>query len=220
MKNSSHKTVIENAVVGIVDMVSSTKLSNAVDVLTDWEIKERFFQAAQLRAAETGMLLLNLTGDGFVFLVNPKGGFDWAASLREFQTLLVADYREILADYAAEIGNVKSGIRFGVAQGPIVVGQIAGQERRLAVGAAINLAARLCATAKVDEMAMSSSVWEVYGTLVFNAEAAMCAYPQLKGFDHVLVGFHVTAQIEFASNRDALTQLSSRWAGTRLPQAA
>lgn len=220
MKAAGNKTVIENAVVGIVDMVSSTKLSNSVDVFTDWEIKERFFQAAQDRAAETGMLILNLTGDGFVFLANPKGGFDWAASLREFQTRLVADYREILSDYSTEIGNVKSGIRFGVAQGPIIVGQVAGQERRLAVGAAINLAARLCASAKVDEMAMSSSVWEVYGAVVRNAEAAMCAYPQLKGFDHVIVGFHVTAPIEIASKRDVLAAMSSRWAGTRMPQAA
>ncbi|MES2964158.1 MAG: adenylate/guanylate cyclase domain-containing protein [Bdellovibrionota bacterium] len=221
MKTSNEKIVIENAIVGIVDMVSSTKLSNAVDVHTDWEIKERFLKAAQARAKQTGMSILSLTGDGFLFLANAKGGLEWARGLEAFQTLLVSDYRAILAEYAAVIGQVKSGIRFGVAAGPVIVGRVSGREDQfIAVGAAINLAARLCASAEIDQMAMSSSVWDVYGALNQDTEVSMCAHQQLKGFDHVIVGFHIRTQPEIASKRNTRTRVSARWTGFTLQQAA
>lgn len=224
MNVAMKKTVIENAVVGIVDMVSSTKLSNSVDVLTEWEIKERFLKAAHTRAEQTGMTILTLTGDGFLFLANPNGGIGWASGLRDFQTLLVADYRAILREFASQIGAVTSGIRFGIAAGPVIIGRMAGRQEAMAVGSAINLAARLCASADVDQMAMSSAVWEVYGALVRDIDFAMYAHPELKGFDHVIVGFHVSAQTEnvvaLAPKRDAQVPLSHRWSGAGAQRAA
>jgi class 3 adenylate cyclase len=221
MKTSNEKMMIENAIVGIVDMVSSTKLSNAVDVHTDWEIKERFLQAAQARAKQTGLLILSLTGDGFLFLANPHGGLEWARGLEAFQTMLVSDYRAILREYSSKIGQIESGIRFGIAAGPVIVGRVSGREDQyIAVGAAINLAARLCASAEIDQMAMSSSVWDVYGAMNQDVEAAMCAHPSLKGFDHVIVGFHIRAQAEAVSKRNSRTRMSVRSTGFTLAQAA
>lgn len=215
------KQVIENAVVGIVDMVSSTKLSNSVDVFTDWEIKERFVQAAQVRARQTGMVILSYTGDGFLFLANPKGGLDWARGLAKFQALVVSDYRGILGVYSSQIGEVTSGIRFGVASGPIIVGHLGGSSGAcMAVGAAINLAARLCAAADVDEMAMSASVWEVFGAMDPDRHVAMCAHDRLKGFDHVIVGFHVSLAPNVESKRDAVRVETKRWPARLHVQAA
>ena len=216
-----NKKIIENAVVGIVDMVSSTKLSNSVDVFTDWEIKERFLKAAQARANQTGMMILSYTGDGFLFLANPKGGIDWPRGLAKFQTLIVSDFRTILAEYSHLIGDVSSGIRFGVATGPIIVGYLGARDNQcMAVGAAINLAARLCAAAEIDQMAISANAWEVFGTIFRNLDFAMCAHDRLKGFDHVILGFHVYAADAYESKRDSSRNESKRWPAVALAHAA
>lgn len=220
MESFNGKVVIEDAVVGFVDMVSSTQLSNSVDVQTDWEIKERFLKAAHERAEQCGILMLNLTGDGFLFLANPRGGVEWAHGLAKFQRLVVADYQSILREYSSLIGDVSSGVRIGVAQGRIIIGRIGERDDQyMAVGAAINLASRLCSSAEADRMAMSAAVWDVYGAVVPGAEANMQAHARLKGFDHVVVGFHVGgAKVD--SKRDVQETLSCAWAGFAAAQAA
>lgn len=64
------KNVIPFAVVGMVDIVSSCALSNSLGVTQEWDLKAKFFHIAQMYADETGMMILNTTGDGFLFWAN------------------------------------------------------------------------------------------------------------------------------------------------------
>lgn len=215
------KKVIERAVVGIVDMVSSTKLSNSVDVFTDFEIKEAFLKAAQERASQTGMVILGHTGDGFLFLANPKVGMNWTHGLAKFKSLVVKDFQSILGHYSSQIGDVRSGVRFGVACGPVIVGRVGNANASyMAAGAAINLAARLCASAEIDEMVMSAGAWEVFGVMQADIQVSMCAYNSLKGFDHAVLAFHVKAAGASGSNRDIVVRESKRWTGAVVATAA
>jgi|GEM_PF-6963845 len=146
------KLHIPQATVGIVDIVSSTRIGNAVEVATDWDIKEQFLDCAAARAEQFGMLILNQTGDGFLFLVKEEGQNKQQRVLG-FQKALSKDFSLILARYSFQLRNIESGIRTGIAQGELMIGWTGETAVTYqAAGSVVNKAARLASLAKVNQV--------------------------------------------------------------------
>jgi class 3 adenylate cyclase len=188
----SQAAVQENAVVGLVDMIDSTRISNTVDLQSDWELRRQFMEAAEARANEFGLLILNFTGDGFLFMVHPDSEKDWRPSLLAFYSSLTADFENILRTVAAEIAPEETGLRFGVSRGTVMLGTIDPHAAHFtAVGPDVNLAARLCAKAGRNEIVLSSRVkWAFEGHLdLWSPEDK--SYESVKGFNGTFPVTHV-----------------------------
>jgi class 3 adenylate cyclase len=188
--------LLPNAVVGLVDIVSSSKISNSIDLLTDWEIKETFLSSAALRAQQTGMRVLNHTGDGFLFLANENGD-DWAANLVMFYELLTSDFSRLVAAKKNALKGIATGLRFGVAAGPGIFGCLGGDARCMTVvGPEANLAARLCSLAAVNELVISSRAWKQMSAALNGRSVREESYDSLKGFDVTVPAVHLSIDAE------------------------
>lgn len=180
LKNHS---LLPQAVVGIVDIVGSTRISNSVDLFTGWDIKERFFECANNRAKENGIVILNSTGDGFLFLANYQNGQAWVESLIRFYEKLTEDFAGIL-ETCADSNYMESGLRWGISAGPIVLGWMgAHPDALIAAGPDIDLAARLCALAGTNEMVLSSRVSQMMSDVLKRYEQEKRVCGGLKGFN-------------------------------------
>ena len=116
------------------------------------ELLERFYRAVGSAAASYGGTIKDHAGDGVLILVGaPIPKTDHARQALLLATDLMQRGREVL-DEAGLLGTVGLGI--GVATGQITVGTIrgAGQLEYVAVGNAVNLAARLCDRAMDGEI--------------------------------------------------------------------
>ena len=185
------------AVIGIVDIVKSSKLANSNDIKTEWLVKAGFFEAANRRAAETGMVIINHTGDGFLFLANYLINDGWQGRLLRFHRLLTHDFHEIIATIGVELGDTQTGLRFGVAGGPVMLGWM-GMRQCSVVGVEVNLAARLCSVADTDSMVVSSAVWRAMEptTRSQSSSVSMKSHSTLKGFDRNVDATHITGEEE------------------------
>jgi class 3 adenylate cyclase len=190
------RTVVPNAVVGFADLIGSTKIGNTVDLETDWKLKETFLTAATVRATECGMVVLNQMGDGFFFVANFGNVEGWEKNLLVFYERVTADLQQILMSLRAEIGEIDSGIRFGVSKGPVMLGLIGtgGQSYFTAMGAEVNLAARLCAAAGPNEMVVSSIVGHYMQTVLVGRETESRIHSNLKGFSSGVPTIHIKAK--------------------------
>lgn len=117
-----HKKELKRAVVGFADIVASTKIANEVSLDIDWELKEKFLEAATTRAMSSGMVVLTHLGDGFLFLANYDDNSNWNYNLISFYEALVRDFKQISQSYLAANSEIETGVKFGVSMGPIIVG--------------------------------------------------------------------------------------------------
>ena len=115
------------AVTGFVDMTSSSALSNLVGISRDWEIKQNLFTLAAVRADEYGMTVLNHTGDGFLFIANFNSNSDWQYNIIAFFEALACDFENLKATKQSDQATFQTGLRFGLALGPAVIGLISGK---------------------------------------------------------------------------------------------
>lgn len=155
------QTIVPNAIVGFADIVSSTLIANHVDSMTDWELKERFLSITTRRAAEFDIIVLTHLGDGVLFVSNYHVNRDSSHNLISFCRAVTEDFKELLAEMAPRLGAIESGVRFGAARGAIRVGWL-GQTQAYftAIGPEVNLAARLCRKAGVNEIVVSARAWD------------------------------------------------------------
>ncbi|MGZ3723102.1 MAG: adenylate/guanylate cyclase domain-containing protein [Bdellovibrionales bacterium] len=201
---AEHK-IMPDAVIGIVDIVASTAICNTVDIVTSFEMKHSFQKTAAKRASENNMMILNDTGDGFLFLANPNAGEAWRGDLARFYEALTEDYKTIMAGVNYNSGNdLESGLRFGVASGAVIVGGIGETGQMTVVGPTVNLAARLCSRAGINQIVFSSQVWERVQTALPNWVSESRVHSDLKGFNKEVSAAHA---IGFPK-RDVGTQLS------------
>lgn len=156
-------TRVEGAVMGIVDMIDSTVISNCVDVETDFQLKRSFVSQATLRAQENDITILHHTGDGFLFIANLSSKMNWQENLLNFYRQLSHDFSLMISELRARTGiQVESGLRFGVARGNVVLGSLSSQPGHYtAVGATVNLAARVCSIAEANQIVFCSSTWQL-----------------------------------------------------------
>ena len=196
--NTKH-TVIPCAVVGVVDIVSSTQISNSLDLYTNFTFKRSFLKAASQRAKESNIMILNDTGDGFLFLANDENSSNWCMNLASFYENLTSDFQDILRHTNDLTGQqLQSGLRFGVSCGPVILGGLGDKSSQItAVGSIVNLAARLCSRADVNEIVFSARVWETLRTVLPDWKVEKRIYGDLKGFNSDVSVLH--------ANRRAIT---------------
>ena len=183
------------AVIGFVDMTSSSALTNLVGISRDWEIKQKFFGLAALRAEEFGMTVLNHTGDGFLFIANFGSTSDWQFNIIAFFETLACDFELLRISELKEDQEIETGIRFGLALGPAVIGLISGAPSYFtAVGADVNLAARLTAVANNNQLVLTSRIWHSLKPLLIGWEASEEKH-QIKGFADPIPCVRITRRL-------------------------
>jgi class 3 adenylate cyclase len=191
--DASRPRLMPWAVVGFVDIISSTSISNHIDLETGFEMKQRFLHAATERANESGMIMLNHTGDGFLFLANYGGDDAWAKRLVQFHRALTSDFDGLLSDLRRRAAiRSESGLRFGVSCGPVLLGCLGASATCFtAVGPDVNLASRLCDVAGRNEFVATRRVWDHLKQVLPGWPASFRNYDSLRGFDGVINAVHV-----------------------------
>lgn len=180
------KRIIPSAVVGFADITSSTSIGNQVSLMTDWNIKELFLEAATKRATACDLIVLTHVGDGFLFLANYDQGNDWPTNIIAFYEGLLRDFQQIHVDFADQIGDIDTGVKLGVTMGPVVIGFIGSDQSYFtAMGPEVNLAARLCSKANNNEIVLGTRIWHVLKHLITGWKASKDTYLDLKGFGPV-----------------------------------
>jgi len=190
---SIENRIFPNAVIGFTDIASSTAIANAMPLELDWKMKERFLEAATKRALETDMVVLTHLGDGFLFLANFNETTAWQSKMISFFEHLIRDYEAIFLAFGLDREQFHSGVKFGVSTGPTMVGFLGkGQSYYTAIGPKVNLAARLCAQAKPNEVVLSEKMRVHLKDLVQNWKPLAVTYESLKGFEGPMTGVHIS----------------------------
>lgn len=187
------RKILPNAVVGFTDIVASSQISNVVPLAIDWEIKEKFMEAATRRAMESEMVVLTHLGDGFLFLANYNEGSQWYYNLISFYEGLISDFRKLAKELNLSSTGIDTGIKFGVSAGPVMVGFLGrNQSYFTAIGPDVNLAARLCALAEADQIVLSSRVWHSIRPLLVGWSFKTQTYESIKGFGYSISAVHIS----------------------------
>ena len=190
------KKVLENAVVGFADIVASSRLANSIPLEVDWELKERFLEAATRRAIESEMVVLTHLGDGFLFLANYSETTQWHYNLIGFYENLVRDFDNIMFELQLASHGIESGVKFGVSCGPAMVGFLGKDQAYFtAIGPDVNLAARLCSEAEPNKIVVSSRVWYSVRSLLVGWDIRDAIYTNLKGFDIDIAAVHISPRL-------------------------
>lgn len=190
------KKLVENAVVGFADIVASSSLANKIPLEVDWQLKERFLEAATRRAIESEMVVLTHLGDGFLFLANYSGSTQWNYNLMSFYQNLVRDFDTIMFDLQLEAHGIQSGVKFGVSSGPAMVGFLGRDQAYFtAIGPDVNLAARLCSEAEPNKIVVSSRVWYSIRSLLVGWDFRNAIYQNLKGFEIDISAVHISPRL-------------------------
>jgi class 3 adenylate cyclase len=186
---------MEDAVVGIVDIVGSTQISYSVDLTADFLLKQEFLSEAARLARKHDIIILNHTGDGFLFLANYGSKREWRTNLVGFYGALTARFDELLTSTRLDSGRaLDSGLRFGISRGNVILGCLGSSPATFtAVGRDVNLAARLAAAAAKNEIVFNVSVWEeVAGE--FHAGPQVTRQYEFKGCAGMINAVHVSRE--------------------------
>lgn len=195
------KKLHESAVLGFADICASTSIANQVDIAVDWELKERFLEAAVKRATESGLIVLSQLGDGCFFIANYEGAETWPLNVVAFFENLLIDYRIIASEIGINHVHNETGIKFGLSMGPAIVGFIGkDQPYFTANGPDANLAARLCSEAQRDELVVSSRVWSVLRKHITGWDVRDESF-SLKGFSAPTPAVRIAARLRAKGNR-------------------
>lgn len=149
---------------------------------------ERFYEIVGAVAAEHGGTVKDHAGDGVLILVGaPLPSKEHAASAAQLALELRERARALLNEADGALG-----LGIGIASGSITVGAIrgAGRLEYVAVGDAVNLAARLCDRAGHGEILLDTSVSAALADRLALSERAPEA---LKGFAEPVPVFALTA---------------------------
>jgi len=187
------KKELKNAVVGFADIVASTKIANEVSLEIDWELKERFLEAATTRAMASGMVVLTHLGDGFLFLANYDENTNWNYNLISFYESLIRDFKQISKDLNIDASETKTGVKFGVSSGPVMVGFLGkNQSYFTAIGPDVNLASRLCSIANTDEIVVTNTVWDRLKNILVDWNINSEINYNIKGFEYKIEAIHIS----------------------------
>jgi len=198
-----HKKELKQAVVGFADIVSSTKIANEVSLDIDWELKEKFLEAATTRAKASGMVVLTHLGDGFLFLANYDDNPNWNYNLISFYEALVRDFKDISKDYlVAAASEIETGVKFGVSIGPVIVGFLGkNQSYFTAIGPDVNLASRLCSLADKNEIVVTKKIWSQLKNIITGWDISNYSNQNIKGFSKIIETFHIKPSNKVNANK-------------------
>ncbi len=178
------RQLVPNAVVGFADMSASTKIANILSPERDWELKEKFLEVAIKRGTDYGMTILSHQGDGFLFLANFGDLVGWEHNLISFFEHLSYDYEQIVKKFRFELGDITTGVKFGVSCGPVIMGILGNDQSYFtALGRDVNLAARLCDRALPNQIVVSGRIWNTLGRIIRGWIVHEVSFTTLKGFE-------------------------------------
>ena len=187
------KRRIKNLIVGFADMTNSTKIANMVNLDKDWQLKEEFLESATNLALKNDLVVLTHIGDGFLFLANYVNQEEWQNNTISFFRDLVSSYEKIFANLTGLSGQVESGIKFGLARGEVILGFLGSDQSYFtAIGPTVNLASRVCAAAKNNEMVVTKDLWNDLSGLIGEFHLHENFYTELKGFNGQIELFRIS----------------------------
>lgn len=172
----------------LCDIRGFTAFAAARDSETVVGLLEDYYHVAGTVAAECGATVKDHAGDGILMLVGaPLALPDAAERAVRLARGLVARARPVLREADAALG-----LGVGIATGEVTVGAIqgAGRLEYVAVGSAVNLAARLCQRAADGEILLDRAT---VSALTLAADAVRAVPPEpLKGFGEAVTVFALT----------------------------
>ena len=184
LENIPAKQVLSMAAIGFADIGASTEICNSLHLSKDWELKEKFFEAASNRATQCNMVVLHHIGDGILFMANYSQEQDWALNLVSFVELLLNDFDKMKLELGLQNSHIQTGIKCSVALGPAMLGFIGKNQKYFtAMGPDVNLASRLCDRAMPNELVVSGRVWYVLKNHMLGWDVSEEVFNDLKGFD-------------------------------------
>ncbi len=150
--------VIENAIVGFVDVAMSTAISFASSDEVEARLKDKFIDIFMVEAKKKEIVPLSFTGDGFMFVCNFFDDHDWLFRLTSFLENLHEDFERVVVGSGV---SIPTGLKFGFAKGWIRVRHL-GQDKAFynSTGRVINLASKLCSKAEASSAIVSEELWK------------------------------------------------------------
>ncbi len=177
------KKKMKNIIIGFADIVNSTQIANKIDIELDWELKENFLEAATALALKNDLVVLTHLGDGFLFVVNYMESESWQDNLFSFYSGLTREYERIYSNIVGISGSVKSGVKFGLARGDVIIGFLGKDQAYFtAVGPTVNLASRVCSKATGDELIVTEDLWVDLAAFAGGLTSTRIDNSELKGF--------------------------------------
>lgn len=171
-------------VVGFVDIGASALISNTMAIEESWDLKNAFMEAFVEEAKRRNCVPLTWTGDGFMFICNFFGEEDWHFRVAALIEVMHQEYEALVQRTKI---TVSTGLKFGFAEGEVIVGHLGKQKAFYnAHGPAINLAARLCSEAEKGQAIIANHVYATLKNYVtgFNEKGVLEYTP--KGWDRPL----------------------------------
>ncbi len=176
-------TVLEDCLVGFIDIVASTRMGNRLSLEDDWRFKEDFLNCVVKRSETFNMFILNQLGDGILFISDPKMSFSWDKNLIDFFRHVTFDFETVLDKYKQNLIGIDTGIKCGATLGQVAMGFI-GQKQSFytVMGPTVNLASRFASQAHVNQLAVSENVNQrLYTT--HDVELDFISNVTMKGFE-------------------------------------
>ncbi len=179
------KRKMANMVVGFADISNSTQIANSIELELDWSLKEKFLEAATSLALKNDLVVLTHLGDGFLFLANYVNKEVWQENLIHFFLNLTKEYEKIYASSVGISGSIRSGVKFGLARGDIMLGFLGSDQAYFtATGPTVNLAARVCSKAVGSELMVTSELWRDLESFTGALSNQRMPATELKGFNN------------------------------------
>lgn len=182
LKSATDEQTLELSVV-VCDLRGFTAFSSATPPERVIKILREYYDAVGAAAAAVGGTIKDQAGDGVLILVGAPIPFeDHAARALDLAKRLRAAGREVTDRWSD--AELRLGMGVAVASGSVTVGVIGGASRLeyTAVGAAVNLASRLCSEAAHGEVLVAERTRRLVEASALGRELTLGMSLALKGF--------------------------------------
>jgi len=182
LKSATDEQTIELSVV-VCDLRGFTAFSSATPPERVIKILREYYDAVGAAAAAVGGTIKDQAGDGVLILVGAPIPFeDHAARALDLAKRLRTAGREVTDRWSD--AELRLGMGVAVASGNVTVGVIGGASRLeyTAVGAAVNLASRLCSEAAHGEVLVAERTRRLVEASALGRELTLGESLALKGF--------------------------------------
>jgi adenylate cyclase len=193
LNSATHEQTLELSVV-CCDLRGFTAFSAATESVRVVRILREYYDAVGAAAGRVGGTIKDQAGDGVLILVgaplpyadHARRALDLAAQIRDMGRELSARWSE---------GELHLGVGVGVASGFVTVGVIGAGSRLeyVAVGAAVNLASRLCSEAAHGQVLVDARTAALAEASMGAVKLLPAAALNLKGFREPVASFSLPA---------------------------
>jgi class 3 adenylate cyclase/predicted ATPase len=194
------------------DLVEATELSAGLDPEDYFEIVRAYHARVAEPVAHHGGHVAQFLGDGLLAYFGYPTAYEDAAERAVRAGLAIVESLEELNQRLERDTQVRLAVRVGIHTGAVVLGPTGGEQRRevLAMGEALNLAARLQAVADANTVVMSGDSERLVRGLFVTEDLGQ---QQLKGFARPIPAFRVLGTSGVRSRLDVLGERLTPFVG-------